>query len=262
MGFLNLQNDRYTNSHFSHVYLREDAPYYIGDFIQLLHNESQQWNKLYQLVRTDEKQTDKQNPEENHRTFIKGMHNLGMSGEAHALAHAVDLSDCRLMVDAGGGSGLYSAILCQKYPGLKSIILDKSETLSITREMISDLNESGRIRVQEADITKDIFGEGIDVVLLSDVIYDESVSELILRNAWNCLNQNGILIVRGYYSDRTNTGSLFGTLFVLNQLVFDPGRKIVTLTSLQKKISEIGFKITRISPLTELSFIILANRNL
>jgi len=261
MGLLNFENDRYLNSHFSCVFLTEGEPCYVGDFIQLIHNESPQWNKLYEIVKNDEKFTDEQNSEEEHRIFIKGMNNLGMSGEADALLHSVDLSGCRLMVDAGGGSGLYSVVLCQKYPELRSIILDKSETLAITKEMISNHKESERIELRESDITKESFGEKIDVVLLSDVIYDESEAELILTNAWNCLVNNGTLIVRGYYSDPANSKPLFGALFALNQLVFDPGRRIVTINSLREKINDIGFNITKISPLTELSFIIIAKKN-
>jgi hypothetical protein len=261
MGFLNLTNDNYYNSHFSRVYLIESEPYYVGNFIQLLYNESRQWNKLYEIVKNGEKFTDEQTAEEVHRTFIKGMNNLGMLGEADALLHSIDLSGCQLMIDEGGGSGLYSVVLCQKYPQLKSTILDKSETLVITEEMISNHKESERIKLRESDITKETFGEKIDVVLLSDVIYDESEAELILRNAWNCLVNNGILIVRGYYSDPENSNPLFGTLFVLNQLVFNPSRKIVTITSLHKKINDIGFNITKTSPLTECSFIIIAKKN-
>jgi len=261
MGLLNLKSDKYSNSHFSRVYLVEDEPYYAGDFIKLLYNESHRWNKLYEIIKNDEKFTDEQNVDEVHRTFIKGMNNLGMLGEVDALIHAVDLSGCQLKIDAGGGSGLYSAALCQKYPELKSIILDKSNTLVITKEIISNHKEVDRIELRESDITKETFGEKIDVVLLSDVIYDESEAELILRNAWNCLIDDGMLIVRGYYSDPAKSNPLFGALFVLNQIVFDPCRKIVTITSLQKIINAIGFNITKISPLTELSFIIIAKKN-
>jgi 2-polyprenyl-3-methyl-5-hydroxy-6-metoxy-1,4-benzoquinol methylase len=261
MGLLNLKNDMYSNSHFSRVYLIEGKPYYVGDFIQLLYNESRQWDKLYEIVKNNENYTEEQNSEEAHRTFIKGMNNLGMLGEADALLHSVDLSGSQIMVDAGGGSGLYSVVLCQKYPELRSTILDKRETLDITREMISSHKVSERIKLQECDITKETFGENIDVVLLSDVIYDDSEAESILRNAWNCLVNNGILIVRGYYSDPEDTKPFFGFLFLLNQLVFEPGRNILTITSLQKKISEIGFDITKSSPLTERSFIVIAKKD-
>jgi 2-polyprenyl-3-methyl-5-hydroxy-6-metoxy-1,4-benzoquinol methylase len=261
LGLMDLQNDKYMNSHFSRVYLVEGEPRYVGDFIKLLYDESKHWDKLYDIVVEGktlcvEESTDKAKL----RTFIKAMNNLGMLGEAEALRNSVDLSGCKQMVDAGGGSGLYSIFLCQKYPDLSSTILDRSQTLAKTEEMIASCEGRERIKLREADITKESLGENIDVVLLSDVIYDELEAVQILRNAWNCLCQNGILIIRGYYSDPDNSKSLFGALFVLNQLVFDPNRKIMTISSLQKNIRDIGFTITKILHLTERSFAVLAKK--
>lgn len=261
MGLIVSQTGNYMNSHFSRVYLVEGEPRYVGDLIQLQYNESSKWDKLYDIIKGSKNISDEQHVDEvNHRTFIKAMNNLGMLGEAEALRNAVDITGCKKMVDAGGGSGLYSIVLCQKYSELKSTILDKSDTLVVTKEIIAGYKESERITLREADITKESFGKNIDVVLLSDVIYDESTAVSILRNAWNCLRKNGFLILRGYYSDPENTKRLFGALFVLNQLVFDPNRKIMTISSLEKNVSNIGFSITKISPLTERSMILIAKK--
>lgn len=261
MGLMVLKNNKYMNSHFSRVYLVESEPHYVGDLILLQYNESKQWDKLYDIILSSRHISNEKHADEvNYRTFIKAMNNLGMLGEVEALKNSVDLSGCKEMVDAGGGSGLYSIVLCQKYPELRSLILDKSETLVVTKEMITGYKESERITLREADIKKESFGKNIDVVLLSDVIYDKSEAVPILRNALNCLRQNGILIVRGYYSDPENSKPLFGALFVLNQLVFDSDREIMTISSLQKNIRDIGFTVTRLSPLTERSFVIIAKK--
>jgi len=261
MGLIDLQNSKYMNSHFSRVYLLEGNPLYVGDYIQLLYDESKHWDKLYDIVVTGRNSNDKEPVDEaKHRTFIKAMNNLGMLGEAEALRNSVDLSKCKEMVDAGGGSGLYSISLCQKNANLNSTIIDRSQTLVITKEMISGCQGRERITLREADITKESFGKNIDVVLLSDVIYDESMTKIVLKNAWNCLRKNGILIVRGYYSDPENSKPLFGALFVLNMIVFDPNTRVMTISSLKKSLLEIGFTITRISHLTERSFAILAKK--
>lgn len=261
MGLMVLQHNRYMNSPFSRVYLVEAEPLYVGDLIQLQYDESKQWDRLYGIITGNEHRPHEPQSEElKHKTFIKAMNNLGMLGEAEALKNSVDISGCRQMIDAGGGSGLYSLVLCQKYPELRSTILDKKETLDITREMIADCEERERITLIEADITKASFGENIDVVLLSDVIYDRSEAAAILRNAWDSLRRNGLLIVRGYYADPDDSKPLFGALFVLNQLVFDPDRIILTVSSVQKIVRNTGFTITKLSPLTERSFVITATK--
>lgn len=261
MGLLVSQNDNYMNSHFSRVYFVEGKSRYVGDLIQLQYGESKKWEELYDIMTGSNGRDDTRDVyEASQRTFIKAMNNLGMLGETEALVNAVDLAGCKMMVDAGGGSGLYSIVLCRTYPELRSIILDKSDTLVVTKEMIANCKESERITLREADITKESFGVNIDVVLLSDVIYDESTAESILRNAWNCLRQSGLLILRGYYSDPENTKPLFGALFVLNQIVFDPGRKVMTVSSLKKRVSDIGFTVSKIAPLTERSTILTARK--
>jgi len=260
MGLLISNGEEYSNSHISLVHLVEDASFYAGDFFLLLHDESQQWEKLYEIITDSDNSGNDRKMEDKQRTFIKGMNNLGMLGEAEALSAAVDLTGRQLMIDAGGGSGLYSVKLCQKYPQMQSTLLDKAETLVVTREMISKFKVKEHIKLRECDITRDPLGENIDIVLLSDVIYDAEEAEHILRNAYKCLINNGLLIIRGYYSDPENTKPLFGALFVLNQLVFDPDRKILTITSILNKIKEVGFQITKSAPLTERSFIIVAEK--
>lgn len=258
MELLKLEKDKYRNSHLSRIYFLEDEPYYVGDFIKLLANESLKWNKLFSLV-SKEKEISHDSGEMN-RIFIKAMHNIGMLGEVDALIQSVNLSNCLSMIDAGGGSGIYSIALCQKYPELKSIILDSHETLSITEEFVLKHEESERIELRGCDITKDELGDNIDAVLLSDVAYGEAEAEKILQNVWKCLREKGQLIVRGYYYDPQKSDPLFGALFMINQLVIDPDREIVTFPSLKTLIEKTGYIITKASPLTERSFLIMATK--
>jgi ubiquinone/menaquinone biosynthesis C-methylase UbiE len=258
MGLLQAQNEKFNNSHQSRIYLVEGEPYYVGDFIQLLVNESSRGDKLYSLVSGGKEIAEE--GAESHRTFIKAMHNIGMLGEADALVNCVDLSGFPTMIDAGGGSGIYSIALCRKYPDLTSVILDSKETLAVTNEFVSKHKEHDRIELRECDITKETLGENVDAVLLSDVTYGEAEAETILRNVWNCLRENGRLIVRGYYFDPQHSNPLFGALFAINQLVIDSDRTIITLPSLKALIEKTGFIITKTSPLTERSFVIIATK--
>lgn len=259
MGLLRFEKVKYQNSHLSRIYFIEGEPFYVGDFIQLLANESSKWNKLFSMA-SKEKETFCDSVESN-RTFIKAMHNMGMLGEVDALINSVSLSTCQNMVDAGGGSGIYSIALCQKYPDLKSTILDSHETLGVTKEFVSKHDVRERIELRECDITMDKLGDRIDAVLLSDVTYDVTEAEKILKNVWNCLRTRGQLIVRGYYYDPQHPNPLFGALFMINQLVINSDRELVTLASLKALIEKTGYTITKVSPLTERSFIILATKS-
>ncbi len=261
MDLLELRGRDYGLSDFSRAHLVEGEPGYVGDLIRLQHDESLHWHRLCEIVSgKGARAPEEAGGAEAHRTFIRAMNNLGMLGEAEALAGAVDLSGCREMIDAGGGSGVYSVALLRIYPDLSSTILDLKETLAVTEEMIAGAEEKERITLREADITKDSFGKGIDAVLLSDVMYDEREAGPVLKRSWDCLRKDGLLIVRGYYSDPEAPERLFAALFVLNQMVFDPRRRVLDLPSLKKHAEEIGFHILRAESLTERSTLLVARK--
>jgi SAM-dependent methyltransferase len=261
LGYLELENGRYRNSHFSLVYFVEGQRLYMGDFIRLIHDESPPLLQLPDTIRSSKK-IEQKPPyiRSDYRTFIRAMNNIGNLGEAEALRDFVDLSGCKKMIDAGGGSGLYSVSLCQKYPELHSTIMDVKETLEVTGEMIADRREKSRITLREGDILKESWGVNMDVALLSDLIYEEETAGIVLRNAWNCLAPNGILIIRGYYADPEESRPLFGALFAVKELADDPRRNIITQSLLEKMVSDTGFKITRAAPLTEFSFALVGRK--
>lgn len=261
LGFLEFENDKYKNSHFSLVYFVEGQRFYVGDFLKLVNDESLQWFQLPDIIRGNEK-INRELPyiRSDYKTFIRAMNNIGNLGEAEALKDMVDLSGCKRMIDAGGGSGIYSVALCQKYPELHSTIVDVKDTLVVTKELIADRQEKSRIALREGDFLKDSLGDNVDVVLLSDVIYEESIARIVLRNAWDSLAQNGVLIIRGYYADPEKSRPLFGALFAFKELVDNAQRKIMTISMLEKNVREIGFRIIRVTPLTEYSFVLVGKK--
>jgi len=261
LGILEFENNKYKNSHFSSVYLVKGNKLYIGDFLKILNYESLQWFQLPDAILGKDKD-DIEIPclKTDHKTFISAMNCIGHLGEAEALKDFVNLSGFKQMTDVGGGSGLYSLALCQKYPDLHATILDVKETLAVTEELIANRQEGERIILREGDFLKDSLGEDLDVVLLSDVMYGESDAKIILKNVWQSLQQSGLLIIRGYYSDPERSGPAFGALFAVKLLVDNPARKIMTISNLERNVREAGFEIISISPLTEYSFVLIGKK--
>lgn len=261
LKLLEFENDRYRNSHFSLVHFVEGQRLYVGDFLKVVNAESLQWFQLPDLVRGKEKRMEElPYVRSDYETFVKAMDNIGNLGEAEALRDVIDLSGCKRMIDAGGGSGLYSVALCQKYPELHSTIVDKKDTLAVTKEMIASRQGKERIDLREGDFLRDPLGEDVDVVLLSDVIYEESMARVVLRNAWNSLAQDGVLVIRGYYADSERSRPLFGALFAVKELVDAPQRKTMTISALEKNVREIGFRAIGVAPLTEFSFVLVGRK--
>jgi len=262
LGLLEFENNKYRNSHFSRIYFVEGERFYVGDFLKLVNDESLQWFQLPDIIRGKE-QAVKDQPyiRSDYQTFIMAMNCLGVLGEADALKEIIDLSGRKKMVDVGGGSGLYSVALCQKYPELHSTILDLKDTLSVTQEILASRPERSRIDLREGNFLKDSIGENLDIVLLSDIIYEETKAKIVLRNAWDSLIQKGVLIIRGYYADPVESRSLFGALFAVKHLVDNAQNKIVSKSRLEEIILDIGFNIDMIKPLTEHSFVFVCKKS-
>jgi ubiquinone/menaquinone biosynthesis C-methylase UbiE len=258
MGLLQARTDRFTNSTFSNKYLVEGEPEYVGDLLKLQFQEWDHWRKLSEIFQKNRKM-EKQKVS-SHEIFIRGMDNLGKLGEAEALTGKVDLSNCRQMADVGGGSGVYSLSLCEKYPDLNVTLLDKLETLDVTRRFLAKSPLKSRITLRECDIEREDYGKNLDVVLLSDVIYDVNLISNILKRVFDSLRKGGQLIIRGYYSDPAGIDTLFSQLFVLQLLAFDPAREILTMPILVSAIEKSGFRLDYRDRLTERSQLIIARK--
>ncbi len=261
LGILEIDHRQYRNSHFSSVYLVEGNQNYVGDFIKVINYESLQWFQLPDVITGKEKENAELSClRTDTNTFIAAMNCIGHLGEAKALKEVVDLTGCKQMTDAGGGSGIYSLALCRKYPDLYSTILDRRDTLAVTAEFISNQTEGNRITLREGNFLKDPLGENVDAVLLSDVMYRESEAKIILKNAWQSLRPNGMLIIRGYYADPEGSDPLFGALFAVKLMVDDPHRKVMSFPGLKKIAREAGFKIISALPLTERSYVLIGRK--
>ncbi len=105
------------------------------------------------------------------RRFTLAMHALGLLGEAAALEEAVDLTGRRDLIDVGCGSGVYSIHLCRRYPELRATLLDRPAVLEVAEEIVAASGVAERIALRPGDMLSDSYGEGRDVVLLSDVLY-------------------------------------------------------------------------------------------
>src|SRR5512140_3546671 len=136
MGLLRLDRGVYANPHVSDAHLVEGRPRYLGDFIEVLAGEAVRWLRLPEVITgKDEAGGAAASGAVDARRFTLGMHNLAMSGEADALAEAVDLSAGGTMADVGCGSGMYSVAFCHRYPGLGAVLLDRPDVLQVAREI-------------------------------------------------------------------------------------------------------------------------------
>ncbi|HIE26130.1 TPA: hypothetical protein EYP66_02460 [Candidatus Poribacteria bacterium] len=212
MGLLEKEDEKYTNSEFADTYLVRGRKLYQGDVIAHSASVWNFWHRLENDLRLED--ASKDSKPNGHRNFIMAMHNIAISGRAKMLADNIDLSGRKKLFDVGGGPGTYSIVLCQRYPQLKAVVFDLPDTIAITREVIAREGMEGRVNVREGSWDTETFGEGNDVVLLSNVLHGpDSKAEMKLKKAYDSMTDESLLIIQDFVLNDDKTGPLTPALF-------------------------------------------------
>lgn len=120
---------------------------------------------------------------------------------APALADRVPMTDAKLLLDVGGGTGIYSIALLQKNPKLRAVVLDRPEVLKITQDLARQYGVPDRLRCQPFDMFRDPLPTGADTISLSNVLHDRDVAdcqELVTKCA-SSLQAEGRLLIHDVF---------------------------------------------------------------
>ncbi|NQT21182.1 MAG: methyltransferase [Planctomycetes bacterium] len=213
MGLLEKAGANYTNTPLAQTYLVKGRKFYQGDMIAHSARMWDFWNDLDDNIRLEE--APRPQPDD-HRHFIMAMHNIAITGRAQMIAETIDLSTRNNLLDVGGGPGTYSIVLCARNPRLRATVFDLPETIAITREVIAGENMADRVHVQEGDWNADSFGQGYDVVLMSNVLHGRTTApQMKLAKAFDAAADGALLIMQEFVLNDDKTGPLIPALFNL-----------------------------------------------
>ncbi|HVX10958.1 MAG TPA: methyltransferase [Pirellulales bacterium] len=144
---------------------------------------------------------------------------LALAGRAKnvapVLADRVPLTDSRLLVDVGGGSGMYAVAYLRRHAGLRAVVWDRGEVLKVAREMAESYQVSDRLECLAGDMFVDPLPQGVDCVLLSNILHDWDVPEcrkLVTRCA-TALPSGGRLLIHDVFLNDTLDGPLGVALY-------------------------------------------------
>ena len=244
LDLLQKDNDKYFNTEEGKEIFINGRDRYIGDIVILQDVMWDAWSRLSDSVISGEpaRTPDMFQAERNEtRNFITAMHNTAMS-VAPIISREIDLSDCKTMIDLGGGAGTYSVFFCTKNSNLKATILDLPGTLKITKELISNSSVANRIELIEGDFNKEIEGQ-YDVAFLSIIIHGEGEQENIalIKRVYNALNSGGKIIIQDFILENDKASPCFPALFSLNMLLFTENGRTYSFNEIEGWLREAGF---------------------
>jgi predicted O-methyltransferase YrrM len=155
---------------------------------------------------------------------------LALAGRARnvapALAKNFDLAGAKLLLDVGGGTGIYSIALLQRHPTLRATVFDRPEVLKVAAEFATEYGVADRLDLVPGDMFKDPLPKNADVTLLSNILHDWDIPECerLLHRCAESLRDNGRLVIHDVFLDDDLGGPLPIALYSAALFTLTEGR--------------------------------------
>lgn len=227
LGLCDKDGGLYSNSPASNIFLVSSSPASMTNSMSFMDDIYSTWGRLEDTLRTGEPAkaaaTYLGGDEEQTRHFVYSMHDRALA-IGRALPDVVDLSGRRLMLDVGGGPGTFSALLTERYAGVKSEVLELDGVATIAEEILAKTGAADRVKMIRGDYHTTDFGTGYDVVLMSGMFHRESAEscQRLIAKASDCLEPGGMLIVNDVFVDKGGTSPAFSALFGITMMLTAP----------------------------------------
>ncbi len=247
LGLLEPKDGGFANSPTAMAFLVSSSPAYMGGAMRYSDQLYDTWGRLEQALQSGRPalpaETYLGDDPERTRVFVHSMHGRAM-GIARALVGVVDLSGRQRMLDVGGGPGTYSILLTQRYPCLRSEVLELPGVAAVAREIVDAAGAGDRVSLRDGDYHTSDFGRGHDVVLMSGMFHRESPASCrrLIEKARRCLEPGGLLVVSDVFTDAGGCSPPFATLFGLNMALTAPDGTVHADADVANWMRDAGFE--------------------
>jgi hypothetical protein len=139
---------------------------------------------------------------------------LALAGRARnvapVLAEKYPLEGLRVLLDVGGGTGIYSIAWLLRHPDLHAIVWDRPEVLKVAREMAEEYSVADRLECRPGDMFRDLVPTGADAILLSNILHDWDAAECraLVGRCAQALPIGGRLLIHDVFLDDALDGPL------------------------------------------------------
>jgi hypothetical protein len=178
---------------------------------------------------------------------------LALAGRAKnvapVLAERVPMADAKVLLDVGGGTGIYSIACLRKYPNLRAIVWDRPQVLKVAKEFADAAGVADRLELRPGDMFADPVPTGCDVMLLSNILHDWDVPECrtIVSRLAAALPKSGRLLIHDAFLNDTLDGPLPVALYSANLFCVTEGR-CYSAAEYGAWLTEAGLKLGSVVP--------------
>ncbi len=244
LKLLNKNNENFSNTKDSLMFLSRNSPAYLAGFMHSNHLWNT-WSHLTDVVKTGNIEQDlemNERGEEWFEAFINAMHDRGKK-QAPAQISKIDLINVESILDVGGGSGCFCMAFINRKPELRTAIFDLPTVIPISKRIIENEGFSGKIEHYKGDYTKDELPLGFDLVFLSAVIHSNSfeTNQELVKKCYNSLNTDGKIVIQDWIMNDAKTEPPQGAIFSINMLVGVEGGDCYSESEVSTWLNNAGF---------------------
>ncbi|GJL71322.1 MAG: methyltransferase [Nitrosomonas sp.] len=257
LGFLSLQDGRYSLTAISEDYLLEKSPNYFGFFWDLMIDNYQvfSFQNLEKAITTDSPQaygggdifkSHEEQIELLHR-FTHGMHSISQASSL-VWPTLMDFSRHRMMLDIGGGSGAQSIGAALKLPDLHALVLDFPEACKIAQTYIAQYGVEDRVKTHEANIWNDHWPTA-DLHFYSHMYHDWPPEKctFLTDKSFMSLESGGRIILHEILYNDEKTGAFAPAAFSMMMMGWTEG-EAYSGPELSEMLKKAGFVDIQVLP--------------
>lgn len=265
MGLVESAEDGYRNSPEASAYLVEGRPTYMGGFARMILSQAEAFPQLPQAVRNGSPVATDDLSTEDHpmwRELVMAIVPLATPLAQQVAERVVRDRGAISILDIGGGSGVYSAVLLGANPQATATQLDWPSVNAIGREFVGFHGVGDRFTTLDGDFHTTDLGEALyDVVVYSNIAHQEGPDDNVdvFRRIRRALRPGGVLVISDFVLDAGGRGHPFAGLFSTVMLLNTKRGASWRQPDYERWLGEAGFTDVRVEPTPSPSALIFAS---
>jgi ubiquinone/menaquinone biosynthesis C-methylase UbiE len=257
IGFLNKENDRYSLTQDSSVFLDKRSPAYLGGITEFL--LSPELTAGFKDVAAAVRKGGTVIPEEgtvapDNPIWVKFARAMApmMAMPAKSMAEMFDpAADRKLKIlDIAAGHGLFGLAFVKRNPQAEVVALDWPAVLEVAKENAAAAGVSDRYSTIPGSAFDVEMGSGYDLVLVTNFLhhFDPPTCELLLKKIRASLNDGGRVITLEFVPNDDRITPIESAGFALVMLGGTPSGDAYTFRDLEKMFKNAGYSHSEIHP--------------
>jgi len=185
------------------------------------------------------------------RQYTLAMHNEA-SLHGKELAHYLDTSSCKTLLDLGCGAGTYAFHLGMRNPSLQLYLSDLPEVLETAKEIRSRHPIDNEVHYLPLDAATDEIPGSFDMILTSNLLhcFAEKERTALVNRLYHALNPGGSLVVRAQYLNEDRLGGRWPIYLDLNLLCTTKSGRNHTVEETKGWLERAGFTNIQYCPMS------------